>query len=261
MPGLELLAAILLYPGLLFTVGLGFLVDRIARARAPRAGRGQAVRAPRTLELRVELLMAVVSFGLAAALLPLPASPAPARYANLGAVVALILIGLWLRGLPGPGAGAAALAWTLALGAVAVASGTLEMTALRNVGRPAIGALHTAAGVLALACTALLLAAEPVKRARRRTFDVTGWVDQVHAAAGWAAWGALALVFASVFVPPVRPRAAGLALAVAAFGLIGLLAAGARRIAPAARQGVARAILLPLGAALVLLAPGGLLIR
>jgi len=259
--GLELLAAILLYPGLLFTIGLGFLADRFARARAPRAAPARARRALPTLELRVELVLAVIVLGLADALLPLPGSLASARYANLGAVVALVLLGLWLRGLPAPGAGAAALAWALALSAVAVTSGTLEMTALRNAARPAIAALHLAAGALALACTALLLAAEPVSRARRRTFDMTGLIDQVHAGADWAAWGALALVFASVFVPSVRPRTAGLGLAVAAFVLMGLMAAGARRIPPAARERMARAILLPIAASLVLPAPGGPLIR
>ncbi len=261
--GLRFWLAVIVYPGVVFTAGLGYLVDRFGGLARRRRRRAEAV-ARRTrgpVEVRTELALAVACFGLAGALLPLPFSPAPARYANLGGVLALTLAGLWLRGLGGAGMGAAALAWAMALAGVAIGAGTLELTVLHSAGRTAQVVLHAAAGAVVLGCSALLLAGGPVLRARRRGLDLGGLVDQLHAAANWAAWGALALIFTTVFVPAVRPRALGLALAGVAFGSVGILAVAAERLRPRVRAHLARVVLVPLSLAVVLLAPGGLLIR
>lgn len=263
LDGLRFWLAVIVFPGILFTTGLGYLVDRVnglVRRRRPRAG-AAATRAHGPVEVRVALGLAVACFGLAAALLPLPFSPAPAAYANLGAVLALTLMGLWLRGLDGAEMGPAAVGWAMALAGVAIGSGTLELAVLHNTGRVAQVVLHVAAAAVVLACSALLLAGGPVLRARRRGLDLDGLVDQLHAAANWAAWGALALIFTTVFVPAVRPRLLVLAWAGAAFGSVGILAVAAERLRLETRAQLARLVLVPLSLAVVLLAPGGLLIR
>ncbi len=251
----RLLAAALLYPGLLLTVGLGWLADRAGqRLRTRPPPKRRAARSGATVDLRLELIAAVASFSLAAALLPLPGSPAPVAYANLGGVIGLILTGLWLRGLEGAGTGAAALAWATALTSVAEGAGTLDLTALRVSGRPLQVAVQLSAALVVLACTVLLISGSPALRARRRSFDLSGLVDQLHAAANWGAWGALALVFATVFTPAARPRPLAAVLAVGAFVGIGALSAAARRLSGRFRQRLARAVLLPLSLILVLLA-------
>jgi hypothetical protein len=252
---IRFLAALLVYPGFLFTVGLGFVADRVGRALRPPARRPlTAVRAAGLVDVRADLLLAVACFVVAAALLPLPGSLIPSAYANLGGILALTLLGLWLRGLAGAGATGAAIAWALTLTAVCVAAGTLDVTGLRGLGGPAQSGLRLAGAVVALLSTALLLAAEPGLRARRRSLDLSGVVDQLHAAAGWAAWAALALIFTNVFVPPLQPRVLGTALSLVAFVAIGLLSAAARRIHGRTRQRIADVVLLPASVVVVLIA-------
>jgi hypothetical protein len=252
---LRFVLALLVYPGFIFTVGLGFAADRVGRALRPAARRpAAAIRARGPVDLRADLLLAVVCFVVAAALLPLPGSLIPSAYANLGGILALGLLGLWLRGLAGAGAAGAAIAWALTLTALCVAAGTLDVTGLRGLGGPAQSTLRLAGAVVALLSTALLLAAEPTLRTRRRSLDLSGAVDQLHAGAGWAAWAALALIFTNVFVPPLRPPVLGTALALVAFVAIGALSAAARRIDGRTRRRIAQAVLLPASVVVVLVA-------
>lgn len=254
MIAIRFLAALLVYPGFLFTVGLGFVADRVGQALRPAAPkRPPVIRAPGPVDLRADLLLAVACFAVAAALLPLPGSPIPSAYANLGGILALTLLGLWLRGLAGAGAGAA-IAWALTLMAVCVAGGTLDVTGLRGLGGPVQSGLRLAGAVVALLSTALLVAAEPALRARRRSLDLSGAIDQMHAAAGWAAWATLALTFTNVFVPPLQPRVLGTALALIAFVVIGALSAAVRRIDGHTRQRLVQRGLLPASLVLVLIA-------
>jgi hypothetical protein len=252
---LRFVLALLVYPGFIFTVGLGFAADRVGRVLRPAARRPATVRSARgPVGVRADLLLAVACFVVAAALLPLPGSVIPSAYANLGGILALTLLGLWLRGLAGAGATGAAIAWALTLTALCVAAGTLDVTGLRGLGGPAQSTLRLSGAVVALLSTALLLAAEPALRTRRRSLDLSGAVDQLHAAANWAAWAALALIFTNVFVPPLQPRVLGTALALVAFVAIGALTAAARRIDGRTRRRIAQVVLLPTSAAVVLMA-------
>jgi hypothetical protein len=108
--------------------------------------------------------------------------------------------------------------------------------------------------VVALLSTALLVAAEPALRARRRSLDLIGAIDQLHAAAGWAAWAALALIFTNAFVPPLQPRVLGTAVALVAFIAIGALSVAARRIDGRSRQRIVQVVLLPASVVVVLVA-------